>query len=56
MALKAFFNWSGGKDSALALYHILNNSDYSVEKLLTNINDQFGRISMHVVRKILLIQ
>ena len=20
-AVKAFFNWSGGKDSALALYH-----------------------------------
>lgn len=56
MALKAFFNWSGGKDSALALYHILNNSDYSVEKLLTNINDQFGRISMHGVREILLKQ
>jgi len=38
----------------LALYHILNEKDYSVEKLLTNINNQFGRISMHGVREILL--
>jgi len=56
MAFKSFFNWSGGKDCTLALYHILNNSDYSVEKLLTSINDRFGRISMHGVREILLEQ
>lgn len=56
MAFKSFFNWSGGKDSVLALYHILNNREYSVEKLLTNLNDQFGRISMHGVREILLEQ
>jgi uncharacterized protein (TIGR00290 family) len=54
MAFKSFFNWSGGKDCTLALYHILNEKDYSVEKLLTNINNQFGRISMHGVREILL--
>lgn len=56
MAFKSFFNWSGGKDSALALYHILNNREYSVEKLLTNLNDQFRRISMHGVRETLLEQ
>jgi len=53
---KSFFNWSGGKDSTLALYHILNNKDYSVVKLLTNMNNQHRRISMHGVREELLQQ
>lgn len=56
MPFKSFFNWSGGKDSALALYHILKNKNYSVDKLLTNINDQYRRISMHGVREVLLEQ
>jgi uncharacterized protein (TIGR00290 family) len=56
MAYKSFFNWSGGKDSALALYHTLNDKNYSVEKLLTNINRQYRRVSMHGVREELLEQ
>ncbi len=54
--MKAFMNWSGGKDSSLALYHILKDKNYSVEKLLTNINKEFRRISMHGVREELLEQ
>jgi uncharacterized protein (TIGR00290 family) len=54
--MKAFFNWSGGKDSALALYHAQKNELYSVEKLLTNINGKHRRISMHGVREELLEQ
>lgn len=54
MAYKSFFNWSGGKDSALALYHAINDRNYSVEKLLTNVNNQYRRISMHGVREELL--
>jgi uncharacterized protein (TIGR00290 family) len=54
--MKAFFNWSGGKDSALALYHAQKNRLYSVEKLLTNINGKHRRISMHGVREELLEQ
>ena len=53
-ALKSFFNWSGGKDSTLALYHILKDKNYSVEKLLTNVNSEHRRISMHGVREDLL--
>ena len=49
--MKAFFNWSGGKDSALALYHAQKDPAYSVEKLLTNINGKHRRISMHGVRE-----
>ena len=47
---KALFNWSSGKDSALALYKILQNADYKVEYLLTSVNQQYQRISMHGVR------
>jgi uncharacterized protein (TIGR00290 family) len=54
--MKAFFNWSGGKDSALALYHAQKNQHCSIEKLLTNINGQHRRISMHGVREELLEQ
>lgn len=54
--MKAFFNWSGGKDSALALYHAQKNGLYSVEKLLTNINGKHRRISMHGVGEELLEQ
>ncbi|MBO3699685.1 diphthine--ammonia ligase [Roseivirga sp. E12] len=47
---KAVFNWSGGKDSALALYHILNSSEFEVKQLLTSVNTHTNRISMHGVR------
>ncbi len=51
---KAVFNWSGGKDSALALYHLLKQSQFEVTSLLTTINSKYNRISMHGVRKELL--
>lgn len=47
---KAIFNWSSGKDSALALYKTLQNPAYKIEYLLTSVNQQFQRISMHGVR------
>jgi uncharacterized protein (TIGR00290 family) len=51
---KALMNWSGGKDSALSLYHILQNKEYEVEHLLTSLNGTFKRVSMHGVREELL--
>lgn len=51
---KAIFNWSGGKDSALALYHILKEEKFDIEALMTTINAKYNRISMHGVRKELL--
>lgn len=51
---KSYFNWSSGKDSSLALYKTLNQSDYQVDFLLTNINKEFGRVSMHGLREQLL--
>jgi len=51
---RAFFNWSGGKDSTLALYHALQSREWDVQRLLTTVNEDFQRISMHGVREELL--
>lgn len=49
-------HWSGGKDSALALYHSLQDKSCDVCYLLTSLNDSFRRVSMHGVREELLDQ
>jgi uncharacterized protein (TIGR00290 family) len=49
------FNWSGGKDSSLALYHCLQNPELDIKYLVTTINDNVNRISMHGVRYSLLL-
>ncbi|WP_138991817.1 diphthine--ammonia ligase [Larkinella sp. C7] len=47
---KAIISWSGGKDSALALFFCQQSGQYDLAGLLTHINEQFGRVSMHGVR------
>jgi uncharacterized protein (TIGR00290 family) len=47
-------SWSGGKDSTLALHAILKNKSYHVAALLTTVTEDYDRISMHGVRRILL--
>ncbi|GGE93485.1 diphthine--ammonia ligase [Hymenobacter cavernae] len=54
MSISALMNWSGGKDSALALYHILQDPHYAVAQLLTSVNAHHQRVSMHGVRVSLL--
>ena len=54
MKPKAIFNWSSGKDSALALYKTLKEDQFEVINLLTSINEEFQRISMHGVHVSLL--
>lgn len=49
MKQKAVFNWSSGKDSALALYKILKEDHLEIAALLTSINSDFQRVSMHGV-------
>lgn len=49
-------SWSGGKDSALALYEVLDRQDYIVSALLTTVSEEYDRISMHGVRRVLLEQ
>ena len=51
---KAYFNWSTGKDSSLALYHILKDKEYSVTQLVTTVNKDYERVSMHGLREALL--
>jgi uncharacterized protein (TIGR00290 family) len=53
---KALFNWSSGKDSALALYKVLQDPEFEINCLLTSVNQEFQRISMHGVRLALLEQ
>ncbi|MBD0368734.1 MAG: diphthine--ammonia ligase [Flavisolibacter sp.] len=47
-------NWSGGKDSSLCLYKVLQSKCYKVKYLLTSVNSVHERISMHGVRRSLL--
>jgi uncharacterized protein (TIGR00290 family) len=50
------FCWSGGKDSALALHTLLQQSDVHIAALLTTVTEGYDRISMHGVRRELLQQ
>lgn len=47
MKERVLFCWSGGKDSALALYRLLQDPQYEVVALLTTYNEHFARVSMH---------
>jgi uncharacterized protein (TIGR00290 family) len=47
-------SWSGGKDSALALYVLLRSRDWEVVGLLTSVADEYRRVSHHGVREELL--
>lgn len=49
MNKKAVFNWSGGKDSALALYKTLQSGEYEIVSLLTTVNKDTNRSSMHAI-------
>lgn len=53
---KTYFNWSSGKDSALALHYLLQDKNYSVDYLLTSVNAHYNRVSMHGLRRELLQQ
>jgi uncharacterized protein (TIGR00290 family) len=50
------FCWSGGKDSAMALFTLLQRKDICVTALLTTVTEGYERISMHGVRRELLLQ
>ncbi|WP_018479051.1 Dph6-related ATP pyrophosphatase [Pontibacter roseus] len=52
--IPSVFNWSGGKDSALCLYQVLQEGRYSVEALLTTLSSNTRRVTMHGVRQELL--
>lgn len=47
MRERAFFNWSSGKDSALALHRVLQQNELEIVTLFTVVNRQNNCISMH---------
>jgi uncharacterized protein (TIGR00290 family) len=46
--------WSGGKDSAMALHSLRLAHGHRVTALLTTVTEEYDRISMHGVRRVLL--
>lgn len=48
---KAIFCWSGGKDSSYCLHKVLTENLFEVSYLLTTINSNYNRVSMHGVRE-----
>ena len=45
--IKAVFNWSGGKDSAHALYKAIQEDKYDIVALLTTVNKATKQSTMH---------
>jgi uncharacterized protein (TIGR00290 family) len=54
MPTPLLFSWSGGKDSALALFALLEDPEWEVVGLLTSVSDEYRRVSHHGVREELL--
>lgn len=52
--IRAYMNWSGGKDSSLCLHRVMEERQYAVDCLLTSVNAFHDRVSMHGVRRELL--
>lgn len=48
---KVTISWSGGKDSALALFKILQTGEFEITGLHTVINEETKRVGMHGVRE-----
>jgi uncharacterized protein (TIGR00290 family) len=48
---RVLLSWSGGKDSALALYELERAGECEIAALLTTVTDATGRIGMHAVRR-----
>nr|MBD5376429.1 hypothetical protein [Bacteroides sp.] len=51
---QSFFNWSSGKDSALALHYALQSSDIEVGYLFSVVDYNTNRIGMHEIPSTLL--
>jgi len=55
-SIPSLFYWSGGKDSCLALHHVLQQQHFDIRYLLTTLSEAHDRVSMHGVRQRLLLQ
>jgi len=56
MIEKILFTWSGGKDSAMALYELQKSKSYDISAFISVITQDYDRVSMHGVRRVLLEQ
>ena len=56
MSEPILFCWSGGKDSAMALHALSQRPDARAVALLSTVTETYDRISMHGVRRELLVQ
>jgi uncharacterized protein (TIGR00290 family) len=54
MRPRVLVSWSSGKDSAWMLHLLQRRNDISLAGLLTTVNETFGRVAMHAVRRELL--
>lgn len=50
-----YFNWSTGKDAALALYFLQKERNFDVDHLLISVNKSVDRVSMHGLSRDLMI-
>lgn len=53
---RTYFNWSSGKDSAFALFKFQQKKDYTIDLLVTSINSHHNRVSMHGLRREVLLE
>jgi uncharacterized protein (TIGR00290 family) len=51
---RALVAWSSGKDSAWTLHSLRPMGEVEIVGLLTTVTEEFGRVSMHAVREVLL--
>jgi uncharacterized protein (TIGR00290 family) len=51
MKQQLLMSWSTGKDSAWALYRLLDDPRYEVVGLFSSMNEKHNRVSMHAVRR-----
>lgn len=54
MTVPVVFAWSGGKDSALALWRLRDDPRYRVVALLTTLSEPYRRVVMHGIREAVL--
>jgi uncharacterized protein (TIGR00290 family) len=54
MTEKIVISWSGGKDSSLAYYYMQQTRSHEIAALLTAVTEDYNRVSMHGVRRVLL--
>ena len=53
---KVLVSWSSGKDSALALYEIQRSKRYEIVSLLSTVTEDYDRVSLHGVPRVLVEQ